>query len=186
MFRKNGFFLGAMMFNLLVIAFSISGACYAMIVPEVHWLQKCAAVFAIVSMVAAFFYVFRGASKDSAKYFRLFLISFAAYEWMMLVSSAMFGMLPVALTSIAYVFIVILIVTKDLGKLKSLLCCGAVFATKLAVSIATIIKFPGYFRGGDALGTAYIIVTAGEVALSVIMTLCVYAKYVDKTERGRD
>lgn len=150
------------------------------------WYLRISSAFAMVAMIAAFYYVVMGYTKEHAWAYKAFLISYIGSALFSLYNSAQNSqnMLSVVVASLVFGLIIVIAVSKDLGKAKSFLVCGAIIVL-CAVKLAdTVVRHPGTWFGGTAFGSMLLIRYISQLLMGIMLTLMTAAKYVDKRARG--
>lgn len=174
---KKSLYMAIMIFNLLFMAVAIVANIYAMIFVEIDAaFMRFSCVAGILALISAYVYVIKGAGKDSANYFKIFVYMFALSEFVYMIGSSNVSRFVCAYNAIAFSLILVIGLSKDLGKTKSYIFCGVIFVLRL---ISCINKIPDFFLCGDAVGLR----TVGELAMASVLGVCMYAKYDDKKER---
>ena len=142
-------------------------------------------VFEVISIIFGLVYAISGYKKDSAKYYKGFMITLLITR---IVDA--FDDLYITLTFAEYnnsyftsvfkfaivICIAILVFAKDFGKKKSLIVAYAALICDVAVFARIITAYGGF--------VADIVVASIYLILSCITTIFVEAKYIDKESRG--
>lgn len=161
--------------NLLFIAagvvFSVIGIANA----DMNATRIISHITAIASLVFAAFYILSGYRKNAAKYYKVYGALLAIVFLISILSASVNsrGSIGTMVASLSLVLVLVLLLSENLGKAKSLILCG----------LLVIINVVLLAIGQNATATTVIakLVKIDLVCLYGIMT---YAKYLDKAERG--
>lgn len=144
----------------------------------------------IVSCVIAMIYATKGFSKDAAKFHKLFMaLVFLTFQ----LSACTVGIntngaaagVFVGFHCLAASFVLVLMLSRDLGKKLSMTFCWSIVAITLAMGICVLILYPGIFQGGTPEGTVASFRAGSNFCMSQIVLSMTIAKYQDKAARGR-
>jgi len=141
----------------------------------------------VLALLAALIYFLKGAKKNAAGYFKLFMAFYGLAEFSSIISSSGLALdqpAAVAINAAIFALLILLVAGTDMGKAKSILICAGILILALASLVGAVILFPGISRGGTPLGTLYTLRAAANLILCVLTFVMVLAKYADKTRRG--
>ena len=182
MSNKKTLDLIVMIVTLLGIALGIAAGIFAVLRKDGNSFLAVTAILTVLALIAALVYVLKGAKKNAAGYFKLFMAFYALAEFSSIISSsgqAVDQPAAVAVNAAIFALLILLTVGTDLGKTKSYLICGGILVLALVSLVGAIILF-----GGTALGLVLTLRAAANLVLAVLTCAMVIAKYVDKTRRG--
>jgi len=131
-----------------------------------------ACVLYCVTMVFAYFYCFMGYQKDSAKYFKWFCVLYAVYQLGVIVRlTGVADIGPVVCHAAPIWFMGAFYIAENLGRKKSFLLAGINFL------VAVIALVFGILSGHMTYAIC-------NLTLALVFIMMVYAKYIDKANRG--
>ncbi len=175
---KKPLYKAVVVFNLLCIVFCLVAAALSMFVENPGKAFTLDAVFIILAMLAAAYYMLGGYSKNAAKYYKVFAAFAALSGLVTLISSCVSGIGALFVIIDAIVFAIILYMTFSLnqGKKRSYVFCGIAVALRVIGLVAFLIV-------GNATG---VVVTryVSYIILACLLGIMTFAKYVDKDARG--
>lgn len=149
------------------------------------------AAVVILALLGALIYLLTGYQKDSAVFHRIFLVLYAVSTVFQNVSityvgESVFSRINVALYTVIFGNVLVLLLAKDFGKTKTfavcgvnLLCSAVLLASRIAVLNPELTAFE-VLRDIEM-----ILLVASEVVISLIAFVVSAAKYADKEARGR-
>jgi len=125
-----------------------------------------------VTMVFAYFYCFMGYQKDSAKYFKWFCVLYAVYQLGVIVRLAgETNIGPVVCHAIPIWFMGAFYIAENLGRKKSFVLSGINFIVALVSLVFGLLD-------------GQVIYPVCNMTLAFVFIVMIYAKYVDKANRG--
>ena len=134
-------------------------------------------LFNIIALVFAGFYLLAGYRKDAAKCYQVFGALFALSQLLSIAAVSKNGdYWTTLLSALALTMILVLFLSKDLGRTKSLTFCGIMLVCFIVLFILLAVQ-----GGGSG---AYCRLSV-QVILSLLYGVMTVAKYLDKVERGR-
>jgi len=136
---------------------------------------ECLCFFA--ALIYAAYYILSGYSKNAAKYFKTYCGVFAVAMLAALAANGTesVGYFSTLFSAIAFALVLILMLSKDLGKeLSMYACCG------LIACLAVVMIFSAS-AGADTAALGLCLV---QLILGLTLTLMTVAKYIDKAARG--
>lgn len=148
------------------------------------------ACMAILCCAAAAIYALKGYRKDSAKYYKLFMILLFVFFQLKNCEVGIIGENPaetgsmIGWVSLCAALALVLALSSDLGKKKSMMLCWIMLTVTVAMLVMGMILRPGVVLGGSFMGTAIAIHTASTCFLAQAALVMTVAKYQDKTARG--
>ena len=182
MSNKKGIDLAIMVINLLGIALGIAAGIFAVLHKSENIFMGITALLTVLALLAALIYILRGAKKNAAGFFKLFMSFYALAEFFSIISSSSLAVdqpAAVAVNAAIFALLILLAAGTDLGKAKSFLICGGIFVLSLVSVVGAIILF-----GGTPLGIVLTLRAGAHMLLAVLTGIMVIAKYIDKTRRG--
>ena len=176
---KNATYKAILIFNLLCIVAALVLCALSIVDATSNLAQQIACLFQIAALIYAAYYVFAGFTKDAAKYYKTFAAIFALAQIASLSSlsanaNSYFGSLLSALT---LGLILVLFLSKNLGKKTSLILCGILVVVVVLSLIAALVE------GGFTTG-AVIFPIIARFVLAALLGIMTFAKYIDKAARG--
>ena len=175
--KKSSFQVAVMAFELVMIFVAVVGNIYLVLLNGIEPSVRFCAGVTIVALLSAFIYLFNGATKDEATYYKIFMAFFALSELGIVALASSAGMLDSVINAVCYGLVIIMAVKRDLGKKISLILCAAI----VAIRIYGVVEM---FLPGSHLGALNIIHAIAELVLAVVFAACVIGKYRDKARRG--
>jgi len=138
--------------------------------------QQAAVLLRIAALIYAALYILTGHSKTNAASYKIFGYVFALAQIAGLAAASSRGAAytSLLLSALILALILILTVSKDLGKSNSLTLCGVLFLLTVLHSVMMIGSF-----GVSALGGQLV-----KLLLALLYDLMTVAKYQDKAARG--
>ena len=132
-------------------------------------------LLAFATLIYAAYYILSGYGKDAARYYKIFTFVLAA---VLLVALAAVGKntdryLVSLLLTLQLVLVLVLGLSKDLGKKNSMYLCYAYL-------LICVIEFAMSFSGA-LIDIGF---SAVELIFAIVMTVMTVAKYIDKAARG--
>ena len=163
--------------NLLFIAAGVVFSIIGIANPDANATRIISSIMAIACLVFAGFYILNGYTKDAAKYYKVFGALLAVKYLTGILSgttnrSTPFGIMVI---SLSLVIVLVLLLSENLGKTKSLVLCGLLVIIGV-VDIVVHIKMD--------MSTYALIAKLVKIDLACLYGIMTYAKYLDKTERG--
>ena len=164
--------------NLLLLVAGLVLCVFGIASPDANLYSKITRYTAIVVLIFGDFYILRGHGKDSAKYYKLFGAFYALYIITAIVSISTNATKPmiVAYENASLVIVLVLVLSENIGKLKSFILCGLLVLINIAVLVTNLIT--GKYIG-IVLSMMFI-----DIVLACLYGIMTYAKYLDKAERG--
>lgn len=187
MANKKGFDLVILIVNLLGVALGVAACIFAIVRKTDNSFMLVTALLTILALLAALVYFLKGAGKNAAGFFKLFMSFYALAEFSSIISAsgrAVDQPAAVAVSAAIFALLILLAAGTDLGKKKSALICAAIFVLSLVSLVGAAILFPGVLRGGTPLGTVFTLRASANLILALLTGIMVGAKYLDKTRRG--
>lgn len=138
----------------------------------------------VLCFAAALFYIFKGYTKDAAKYFKTFLASFTLLCFLVVVNACMLetpSLTTVFTQMLAFTFLIVLVVAKNLGKIKSFIYGAIILALHLFYLIFALVQ---YFNPDSILPKITLWYAIPNAVLAGLLLVFVAAKYRDKAARG--
>ena len=145
-------------------------------------------VLAILAAIFGIYYIATGFKKEHAKVFKLYMDCYVLSLFFDLISAGSYGteILPLILIAIMFGLALVLLLGKDLGKRNSQIFCAIIVILAVGLFLQVIISHMFVEKGGDAYGTLLAIRQSSNLVLSIVVAVMTYAKYADKTARGRE
>jgi len=143
------------------------------------WIYLVIKVLEALTFLFSLVYCFTGYKKKSARYFKLFCLTYALYATATIYGKVIYmtgsfvSVASLVTAVICCAMIWILTFVKDFGKNRSLALALIVFAC----------EFVNVYLALDR-DIGYLITLIGKVALAAVFLIMVRAKYLDKTARG--
>ena len=187
MSKKKGSGVLIIVINLLGILISVAAGVFSVVRDSDNLYMVVTAVLTVLALLAALVYFLKGAKKNAAAFFKLFMSCYALAEFSSIISSSGLAVdqpAAVAVNAAIFALLILLAVGTDLGKMKSFLLCIGVIVLALASLVGALIMFPGVLRGGTPLGTVFALRSGANLCLALLTGAMVIAKYADKTRRG--
>ena len=175
-----------LIFSLVLIAAGIAVSVYSVFAPDATTWIRISGGFTFVTLLFAVHYIVKGYSKDAAKYYKVYTAAFALCQIISIIgiSTSAENAIAVLYPAIIFGFLILLMVTKDLGKKNSAIICGMIiFFSALALATG-IYGCPGITLGGTMYGTLVLGRNAIQMLLGCLLGVMTFAKYSDKAERG--
>lgn len=166
------FVLASFIFNVLSIMSNVN--VYAII----------SAVVSVLALFAALYYLSKGHKKEDAIFLKYLTGAMMVSELVNLLYVATTKPYVVAMCGVCLICITILTFGKDLGMKFSFVLCGIILALRLALVIINGIKAPNLFETITQDSVSFLRSFA-DFSIAFIVTVCIYGKYIDKTERNR-
>ena len=189
--KGNVLFLLMMIINLVGGLVCLFGNVLIITSDLVNLFMKVSSVLSVLALIAGMAYIFMGCKKSAVKFFRGFMALYAlnavaniANASQSEIGTASTPVLGLLVNAVVFGLLIVMSVGEDLGKKKSFLVAGLIFAFGVASLIYTIVIAPGVAAGGSELGSLYIIRSAANLCLASMMGVMTFAKYRDKTRRG--
>ena len=175
---KKPLYKVVVVFNLLCIVFCLVAAALSMFVENAGKAFTLDAVFIILAMMAAAYYMLGGYSKNAAKYYKVFAAFAALSGLVTLITTCLNGNGALFVICDAIVFAIILYMTFSLnqGKKRSLSFCGIAVVLRVVGLIAFLVV-------GNASGVV-VMRYVSYIILACLLGIMTFAKYVDKDARG--
>ena len=184
---KKGSGILIVIINLLGVLASLAAGIFAIVRNPGNSFMIVTAVLTVLALLAALIYFLKGAKKNAAAFFKIFMSCYALAEFSSIISSSGLAVdqpAAVAVNAAIFALLILLAVGTDLGKTKSFLLCLGVIVLALASFVGALIMFPGVLRGGTPLGTVFALRSGANLCLALLTGAMVAAKYADKTRRG--
>ena len=164
--------------NLLLITAGLVLCVLGIFSPDANLFNKITRVMAMVVLVLGDFYILRGYSKDSAAFYKLFGAVYALYIITAVVSISTNATKPLIVTfeNFSLVIVLVLLLSENLGKIKSFILCALLVLFNIAILVTNLIT-------GKYIGIVLTIMLV-DIVLACLYGIMTYAKYLDKTERG--
>lgn len=146
------------------------------------------ALIDIVAIIVGFIYVVKNAGKDSRGFYKLFMGLYALGEMISLISWAIVGAgdsyIRFALILTNFAMLMALAFGKDLGEKNTMMIICEMLLIAGIVTLISIIRSPGMFRGGDAIDTVAITINGMRFDMTALLLFMAKGKYIDKASRG--
>ena len=132
-------------------------------------------IAAIVSLVFAAFYILSGYRKNAAKYYKVYgaLLAIIFLISILTASVNSRGSIGIMAASLSLVFVLVLLLSENLGKAKSFILCGLLVIFNVVLLII-----------GQNVTATTVIAKLVKIDLACLYGIMTFAKYLDKTERG--
>jgi len=159
-----------------LLAAAVGANLYAILVMYRDGFRQTVAGLMCLTSGYAIYYILTGGTKQrSAGYFQSFLVMFALCEFLLLVEKRqdLYWMLPAALS---FGCLCAVAITKDLGKVKSLVLASAVTACQIFRFVISVVMRSGKMDFRPAMG----------MFLGFVAVLLIVAKYQDKADRAAE
>lgn len=145
--------------------------------------QTIAWIVGLIAMIPSFFYACNGYRKDFAVYYKAFMGLYSLSALITLASGLIIcvtGNYPSYLSSVSNFIVligcVILTFVKNFGKQKSIITAFCILAAQLVSFIRMLVLY---------INNLNIFLNASmNLVVAIVICLFVYAKYLDKAERG--
>ncbi len=164
--------------NLILIAAGIVICLFGIFSSEANVVRVLYRLLIIAALIFAAFYIFKGYTKNAAKYFKIFGLLYIYVHLLAIISGTTNGIHAdtTVICAVALAVIIFLALSENLGKQKSLICCGLLFAIKIFAVVYTFVM--------DSAPIASLLTRFVDLDLAGLYGILTYAKYLDKTERG--
>lgn len=182
MSNKKGLDLIILIVNLLGVVLAVAAAIFTIARKAENSFLLITALLTILALLAALFYFLKGAGKNAAGFFKLFMSFYALAEFCSIISASGLTVnqpAAIAVSAAIFALLILLAAGTDLGKTKSVLICVGILVLSVISLAGAIILF-----GGTPLGLVLTLRAAANLVLAVLTGIMVIAKYVDKTRRG--
>lgn len=143
-------------------------------------------IFTILALLAAFYYILRGFTKNQAWAYKTFVYCFLAvvlFE-LAILSEYEISAFTVIICAVSLVLITAAAFVKDLGETKSVVICSAIALIFIIELVQMLISLPAFLRSGSTVGTSLAIRAFSNLILSATFGLATIGKYFDKESRG--
>ena len=161
----------------VLMMFALLAALYLAFIAHSDLTVKFCAAITSVALLSAYVYLFGGAKKAEALYYKIFMICFSVSELAMVALSTEQGVIWNVISAACYGMVVVLTVRKDLGKKwTSVLCSGVLMIRAFGAGL----NLYALIKNGDLSGVQ----SVAELILALVFAVCVYGKYLDKDNRG--
>jgi hypothetical protein len=147
--------------------------------PNTHHAMIIISVVHMFVLAAGLYYLALGYEKDSAVFYRAFLILYAISNTVRLVYF-MFrhsGFLPIAATTVTIIVVLVLLFVKDLGKQISWIAYGILI-------VAELLLLPSFLKAGTS--ATLLISKLSDLLIAGTLGLMINGKYLDKDARGTE
>ena len=164
--------------NLLFIVAGIVLSVIGIAGPAANAFKIISRIVAIACLVFAGFYILGGYTKNAAKYYKVYGVLLAIKYFAGILSGSTKSRTPfgTAVITLSLVIVLVLLLSENLGKTKSLVLCG------LLVILRAVILLPPIIKG--IISINFIITNLVNIDLACLYGIMTYAKYLDKAERG--
>lgn len=145
--------------------------------PNTHHAMIIISVVHMFALAAGLYYLALGYEKDSAVFYRAFLVLYAVSNLVRLVFFQFrhAGVLPIAATVVTIIVTLVLLFVKDLGKQYS-------WIAYVILLVAELLLLPNFL--GSGTNTSLLISKISDILLAGTLGLMLYGKYLDKDARG--
>ena len=186
--KRTPLIMALMVCNLILIAAGLVACVFNVIHPDSGIWLRVGGVCAFFALLSAGYYVAKGYTKDSAKFFKLFNALYALSQLVLLigVGSNPDDTLPIIYTGAVFGLVVIMVACKDLGFKRSLTICILIVIFGILDIITCAVRLPELAQNGSQYGLMLLTRNASQLYLSILFTIMTLAKYADKKSRGRD
>ena len=142
-------------------------------------------IFGCVALVAAFYYIVMGYSKDQAWAFKYFVgcSTFSVLFDLIGISSYENCTLPIAMIAVGFGLMIVIALGKDLGKRNSLLIGILMMVVFVIAAVSISILWPATQNGESQEGTIALVRILSDFVQSIILVELTFAKYIDKENR---
>lgn len=177
--NKKRITLFVLLINILLTVVNIYLLFNAFVQTNTNIWQTIEIVADLIACVVALFYLIEGYSKGLAKRYKLFLIVTAinAFAVTVLSLGEKTPILSMIMCSLAFIILLVLSLSKNLGKTKSYICCGLLFLIRFSGLISNIVMMNGKL---PAINFALFL---SQITLAILVFVSTYAKYTDKALR---
>ena len=164
--------------NLLFIAAGVVLCVIGIISPDANATRIINRIVAIACLIFAAFYILNGYTKDAAKYYKVFGALLVIKYLAGILSGATNSGIPFSImaTTLSLVLVLVLLLSENLGKTKSLVLCGVFVIFRVVFLLYSIIK--------SDISTMLIMSNIVNLDLACLYGIMTFAKYLDKAERG--
>jgi len=161
---------------LICIVAALGFSVYSVVSTEQTVAVQFATLLNIAALIYAAFYISAGHNKANASYFKSYGYVLAMSQIAIVAAGAAIGAsyLSILLGALLLAAIVVLTVSKDLGKANSLLLCAVMIILTLLVTFSLY----------STLGMQAVLSSLIKLLLVLLFTFMTFAKYQDKAARG--
>lgn len=184
--NKQFKWLSAIMMILTVTA--IMANIWSLTLVKGIWIYKVLSILSVLACLVALYYGLKGYRKNEAAAYKTYIILYAFIPWVSTISHGFYleGTMAAVTTgcmALQFACAAIIAVAENLGKKKSLILCGIIVTLTFAAFVVCVFVSPGFFRGGDVIGTLSMIRTGSNTLLAFVAFVLTMAKYKDKQLR---
>ena len=171
---------------LVLIAAGLAVSAQAVVNEESDAWTRISGAFIMFALISAGHYLLEGYAKNAASYFKAFLALFSAALFTSMIAIAVTSTngFPILLCGLAFGVVLALLLSKDLGRKYSFILCAAVIVCTLASLVYSIVRVLNGAIVGKVLPTTVIGSNASRLILACVLGVMMYAKYLNKAERG--
>ena len=145
--------------------------------PNTHHAMIIISVVHMFVLAAGLYYLAFGYEKDSAIFYKAFMVLYALSNTIRLVFFVFrnAGFLPIAATAVTIIIVLVLAFAKDLGKKNSWIAYGILVTAELLLA-------PKFMVAG--VDSSLVISKLSDLLIAVTAGLMINGKYIDKDSRG--
>ena len=179
-----------LIYNVLGLLICLGTNIYLLTFIETFPLLHLSALLVLVAMASALMYIFSSYRKQGALHLRRFLHFYAGAEivnaiYVLYLGDPVRSLLVCSIKLVIFGLLLVLSLSQNLGKKKSLLIARTIAAINLVTLIVVLLLNSQSALNTDVYGMIFALCSASNLTLSLTVLLCIHAKYMDKEERGR-
>ena len=178
----NWLFKLILIFNILCILVCDIASVKDIIDPASTPFMQVGGACSIVALLAALYYILMGYSKNASAYYKLYGALYALSALVSIFNVSHNNQATVyttVLSALVFAFVLVMTLSRDLGKRNSFIICGLTFA---CAAIQVVLGFVDIPATNEEKPLIIIRLVAGVVMASMLGVMT-FAKYVDKAQR---
>lgn len=177
--KENKFYTAALIFSCLLLILSVIGVGKVVVSHSVNGMYLVGAIFVLVSLIFALYYISYGYSKNLALLYKT-SIALATINALIVTAVSVnedMEYLPIIFCTLCFGLYMVLLFAEDLGKTKSYVFASLIVIIRASGLISNVIAF-------KSITNDYVILVVAQLALAIMVLVSISAKYIDKTNRN--